>query len=854
MDPLSLTASIAGIIGLADLIVKYSKLIDGWRDAPSALRRIKETLSALEPVVAELTTLQGSVLSANGFNIQLAAFSRDVQALDKLVDELLEGDEVKMWRRTKWTMRKKDDALEIEARLAGYLREFMMVLAIVNQKSTMDMSVTMNTIASNQPIIHQTVLEVLGVSKEIQTKMISHDSRQHMVATSTSLSTTSASSCLSAATAVSAMSSSKYVSTVTPISSHISVSSNHAGRREFGIRHTAPCPGADPNAPLWTYANCACDRGYGQARYRSYRTMSPYSGRTLDSKYLFEADFTTWNTIFGKFRFAVTVQAQQQGSSWSLPWITITKQNIRPVDAPVFQLAKQGDFEGLVELFRKGEASPHDRTVDGWTPLLFAINEGHFSTCVGLLDEGADVNTTWVALQDPSRKTDTLLFHAISYTQSDEIPCLLLERGADPFYGPDTPESLFEKALQTSSYGRIKASTLSSLGSFLSPPPSQLSHNDNDKKYRPNALQQSLKWGSLAAVQTCLRAGYDVNTLFEPWEPKPGESARSQVPLLFAITFFSSRRKWDDEGWTFFNRGAVLKELMLHGVDLNLREPIMEWNILHSILSGIDWNSGGEFQSEPLSYPILCQLLVYFLKSGADPRAVDSAGRTPSRVAWDSRLSLRSGNIVERRVLLWYRALRMCGLEPWDYDDRYDERYDTVNPLCHFCTGETTPFIACPWCISLPYGVDYLDNDGWRHKLRGYLYSSEDNLDNLGPMMVREEDLIPCCPIYACDKHCPPVSQQQMTTPMYDGVLETAKGFRLPMRSGGEMLEYDMTGLTLGEIQQRFPRFVSKYAKFLALPAVVEQNVQQVLPSEDGNDGGEDLDDAEEEEFYDAVE
>jgi hypothetical protein len=33
----------------------------------------------------------------------------------------------------------------------------------------------------------------------------------------------------------------------------------------------------------------------------------------------------------------------------------------------------------------------------------FAINEGHFSTCVGLLDEGADVNTTCVALQDPSR-------------------------------------------------------------------------------------------------------------------------------------------------------------------------------------------------------------------------------------------------------------------------------------------------------------------------------------------------------------------------------------------------------------------------------------------------------------------
>lgn len=433
-----------------------------------------------------------------------------------------------------------------------------------------------------------------------------------------------------------------------------------------------------------------------------------------------------------------------------------------------------------------------------------------------------------------------------------------MERGADPFYGPDTPECLFEKALQTSSHGRIKVSTLEALGAFLSPPPSELSHND-DRKYRPNALQQSLKWGSLAAVQTCLRAGYDINTLFEPWEPKPGEPGGSQAPLLFAITFFSSRRKWDNEGWTFFNRGAVLKGLILRGADVNLREPIMEWNALHSILSGLDWNNGGDFQPEPLSYPTLCQLLVYFLKNGADPRAVDSSGRTPSQVAWDNRLSLRSGNIVERRVLLWYRALRMCSLDPWDYDDRYDERFDTINPSCHFCAGETTAFIACPWCVSLPYGVDHHDNDGWRHKSRGYLYSSEDNLDNLGPNTVREEDLIPCCPMYACGKHCPPVYQQTSSpqTPMYpegDGFLDTAQGLKLPMCCGGELLPYDMTGLTLSEIQQQFPRFVSRYAKFLALPPTVPapgQAPQSALET----DEDEVFEDAEEDlEFYDTVE
>jgi hypothetical protein len=296
---------------------------------------------------------------------------------------------------------------------------------------------------------------------------------------------------------------------------------------------------------------------------------------------------------------------------------------------------------------------------------------------------------------------------------------------------------------------------------------------------------------------------------------------------------------------------------MLRGADVNLSEPVMEWNVLHSILSGLDWNSGGDFPPEPLSYPILCQLLVYFLKSGANPRAIDSKGRTPSQVAWDSQLSLRSGNIVERRVLLWYRALRMCSLDPWDYDERYDERFDIVHPSCHFCAGETTAFIACPWCVSFPYGVDHHDNDGWRHKLRGYLYSSEDNLDNLGPKTVREEDLIPCCPMYACDKHCPPVYQQQMSALVYPegaAYLDTARGVKLPMRPGGELLPYDMMGLTLLEIQQRFPRFVSRYARFLALPPAVEQNAQVLLPGP-GNDDSEVYEDAEEElKFYDAVE
>jgi hypothetical protein len=90
--------------------------------------------------------------------------------------------------------------------------------------------------------------------------------------------------------------------------------------------------------------------------------------------------------------------------------------------------------------------------------------------------------------------------------------------------------------------------------------------------------------------------------------------------------------------------------------------------------------------------------------------------------------------------------------------------------------------------------------------------------------------------------------------PEGDDFLDTAQGLKLPMCCGGELLPYDMTGLTLSEIQQQFPRFVSRYAKFLALPPTVPapgQAPQSALET----DEDEVFEDAEEDlEFYDTVE
>lgn len=192
---MEVASSILGIIAFADLVAKYAKLVDTWREAPEALRRIREKLSALEPVVADLSTFTatassssatsastsgststataptnstggsttsssltpaaiptvivptptsttGSSASANHGRLPesmgqtVKDFAADVAALHALVDALCPPTPpaaIKLLRRAKWTVKKKAEAVEIEQRLDGYLRSFTMVLAIVQQ-------------------------------------------------------------------------------------------------------------------------------------------------------------------------------------------------------------------------------------------------------------------------------------------------------------------------------------------------------------------------------------------------------------------------------------------------------------------------------------------------------------------------------------------------------------------------------------------------------------------------------------------------------------------------------------------------------------------------------------------------
>jgi len=114
-----------------------------------------------------------------------------------------------------------------------------------------------------------------------------------------------------------------------------------------------------------------CERCWGvrQVQYLKTATVAPHSGRTVDTQTLLLVDFVTWPTVFGRLRLLLSVRSRQEAWSLSFPSIALSKQNILPADAPIFELSRSGDFAGIVDLFRRGAASPNDRTADGQTPL-----------------------------------------------------------------------------------------------------------------------------------------------------------------------------------------------------------------------------------------------------------------------------------------------------------------------------------------------------------------------------------------------------------------------------------------------------------------------------------------------------
>jgi len=211
------------------------------------------------------------------------------------------------------------------------------------------------SLLNNQPLLHASMLEVLDITRDTQQMQRAverrHDLLEQRFATEPQPHTYKP----------------EYRSSSLVSRSPKTVFEAHAGKAVCLKGHVPSCPFA--NRPLIDNTNCECIWGLGESRFRNTKTRTPHTGRQKESTYLFETEFTTWQTMFGKFRLHLSVKAQKQAWSLSFPTITFSKQNIVPDNALVFKLAEEGDIEGILELFREGLASPNDRELNGTTIL-----------------------------------------------------------------------------------------------------------------------------------------------------------------------------------------------------------------------------------------------------------------------------------------------------------------------------------------------------------------------------------------------------------------------------------------------------------------------------------------------------
>lgn len=95
----------------------------------------------------------------------------------------------------------------------------------------------------------------------------------------------------------------------------------------------------------------------------------------------------------------------------------------RQYEAPdICKLAKVGQTKIIKELLSKGK-DPNQQTARGWTPLMLASAEGHFSTVDLLLDNGADPN-------EENYLGRTALMYAAMYGYNSIVK-VLIENGAN---------------------------------------------------------------------------------------------------------------------------------------------------------------------------------------------------------------------------------------------------------------------------------------------------------------------------------------------------------------------------------------------------------------------------------------
>jgi len=378
-----------------------------------------------------------------------------------------------------------------------------------------------------------------------------------------------------------------------------------------------------------------------------------------------------------------------------------------------------------------------------------------------------------------------------------DFPLRLLERGADSFL-MSHPARIFSLGLIYNQSPR----TLKALVEFVP---------DVDW-----CFVQALQFANLEAVRLLLQMGHDVNTplLTNGDIVSPTATIVPNIPLSPIIIATQSLGLWQFE-WSRMR--VILHELLSRGANLNAPAPTLGFTVLH------------HFFLEPFAsvnyfgrdYNTLCLHLVFLIDNGADPRALDQCGRSPSQAAWESTFQLKQAAIV-----LWYRVLRMCNLDPADLDGNYDSRFDIILDDCYFCSVDArssslADYLLCPWCYKNAYACDYQSTQD----LEWYNFLARAPVQKIRP----------CCPATVCRRH-------------WDRSDKT--GFLLPMESGGSLRR--MERLVLLEYEDDSP----KSGRCRESNCVVCQRMRlrySLAPDSGGYvDTGEDTDD--EQRFYDSLE
>jgi len=334
----------------------------------------------------------------------------------------------------------------------------------------------------------------------------------------------------------------------------------------------------------------------------------------------------------------------------------------------------------------------------------------------------------------------SLLLNAVIKSEPEwgDFPLRLLERGADVSL-MTAPHFHFSQSVLHNHSPR----TLKALVEFV---------HDEDW-----CFVQVLQNPNPEAVRLLLQMGRDANTPLLTYGDIVSLTTRttSSIPLspiILATQSLGLRRH------RLSHTRDILHELLSRGANLNAPVPTSGFTVLH------------HFFLEPFAsvnylhcdYNTLCLHLVFLIDNGADPRALDRCGRSPSQAAWESTFQLKQAAVV-----LWYRVLRMCNLDPADLDPNYDSRFDIIMDDCYFCSMDAgssslADYLLCPWCRKGAYACDY----------QSALYLQCNFSGGASVQRIR-----PCCPAAVCGRH----------EDRFDKSHEIETGFLLPMESRGSL-------------------------------------------------------------------